>query len=71
MGRNRGIASAIQQAGSQELLGAALGYEQSRISRFLHEKVTIPIRVALALEKKYGIPRHCTRADLKKGEDAF
>ncbi len=63
---NQGVAEAIRRAGSQKELARLLGVTQVRVSRYLHG-VRLPIRKALIIEQKLGVPGRLTRPDVFGG----
>ena len=57
---DNGISLAVGKAGSQAALAKVLGISPQAVSRW--EK--IPVKRALKIEQKLGIPRHQLRPDI-------
>lgn len=61
---NPGIEEGIQRAGGkQQSLAEKLGVDQCTISTYRTGKVTVPLKVAIRMEKKLGVERWKTRPD--------
>ena len=66
---NQGILEAIRVSGSQVKLAERLNTTQPTVSRYLSNKVSVPVSVAIRLDKELAIPRAVTRPDVF-GEEA-